>query len=183
MKLIILDRDGVINNESREFIKSPAECIFIPGSLAAIAKLTVAGYTIVVATNQSGVGRGYFSLDTLNQIHQKINDELAKLGGKINKFYFCPHLPDADCACRKPKPGMFKQIEQDFNIQIADLKPVFIGDSLRDVELGLATGCRMYLVTSAGGDGQETLHKLSAEQKQQINIVENLATVVEEILV
>lgn len=182
MKLIILDRDGVINQESREYIKTPDECIFIPGSLQAIAELTAAGYTIVVATNQSGVGRGFFDLDMLAQIHQKILQEAQALGGKIYKIYFCPHHPDAHCDCRKPKDGMFKQIEQDLNCRIADLNPPFIGDSQRDVELGLRRGCRVFLVTGEGSDGLDTLQKLSSAQMQQIRIVDDLAAAVSEIL-
>ncbi len=182
MKLVILDRDGVINKESAAYIKSPAECDFIPGSLEAIAKLSHAGYTILVATNQSGVGRGYFTLDTLQAIHQKIYRSVEAAGGKITKIYFCPHAPDAGCECRKPKPGMFKQIEHDFNLSLRDIDATFIGDSLRDVELGLATGCKFYLVTGADTHGQETLTQLSNIQKQQISIVNDLAAATARIL-
>lgn len=182
MKLIILDRDGVINHESREFIKSPDEWHPITGSLDAIAALTNAGYTIVIATNQSGVGRKIFGIDMLHQIHAKMLAKITAAGGKIHQIYFCPHSPTDKCNCRKPKPGMFEQITHDLGINLRDANAVFIGDSLRDVELGLATGCKFYLVTSEGSDGKHTLEELTPEQKQQINIVENLAHATRQIL-
>lgn len=174
MKLIILDRDGVINKESRDYIKSPEEWIPIPGSLEAIAKLTNAGYTIVVATNQSGVARKYFSLAMLETIFEKMRNAAASLGGKISKVYYCPHGPNDNCNCRKPKPGMFEQIAQDYDINLKDIQATFIGDSLRDVQLGLATGCKVVLVTGQYCDGAHTLQELSDDQKQQITIVDNL---------
>ena len=182
MKLIILDRDGVLNYESPDFIKSPDECIPLPGSLEAVAELTKAGYTVVIATNQSGVGRGYFTLDTLDAINNKLSTAAEKLGGKIDKFYFCPHLPNAGCNCRKPKTGMFEQIAQDFNIDLNVLQPVYVGDSLRDIEAGLAVGCRFFLVTGPGSDGEETLQKITAEQRAQIMIVDDLADAVSRML-
>lgn len=182
MKLVILDRDGVINQESRAYIKSAAEWLPLPGSLEAIAKLTQANYTVVITTNQSGVGRGYITLDILTQIHAKMLDAVNNLGGKINKIYFCPHKPNDGCDCRKPKPGMFKQIEQDFNINLRELKPPYIGDSLRDLELGLSFDCKFFLVTGPGGDGAETLHQITPIQKPQITLVHNLAEAVENIL-
>ncbi len=175
MKLIILDRDGVINYESRAYIKSPDEWIPIPGSIEAIAELTAAGYTIVVATNQSGVARGYINLSILETIHAKLLNEVEKHQGKINKIYFCPHGPHDGCNCRKPKPGMFEQIATDLQVVLSDLPAIFVGDSLRDVELGLATGCKFFLVTGPGGDGAETLELLSTAQRQQITIVDDLA--------
>jgi D-glycero-D-manno-heptose 1,7-bisphosphate phosphatase len=182
MKLIILDRDGVINKESRDFIKNPAEWLPIPGSLQAIAKLNQAGYTVVITTNQSGVARGYFDLVMLEQIHNKLHTELAKLGGKIAKIYFCPHGPDDGCNCRKPKTGMFEQIQTDYKIDLHQLKPWYIGDSLRDLQLGLAMGCNFCLVTGPFGDGHATLAKLSPEQKQQITIKADLQDAVQGLL-
>lgn len=182
MKLIILDRDGVINKESRNFIKNPAEWLPIPGSLEAIAKLNHAGYTVVITTNQSGVGRGYFDLNMLDQIHNKLHTELAKFGGKIDKIYFCPHLPDANCNCRKPKTGMFEQIEADYDVKLQQLQPWYIGDSLRDLQLGLAMGCKFCLITGPFGDGITTLHELSKQQTQQISIANDLAMMVNDIL-
>lgn len=182
MKLIILDRDGVINKESRDFIKNPEEWLPIPGSLEAIAKLNHAGYTVVITTNQSGVGRGYFDLNMLDQIHQKLQTELAKLDGKIDKIYFCPHLPDANCNCRKPKTGMFEQIEADYSVNLRQVQPWYIGDSLRDLQLGLAMGCKFCLLTGPFGDGAETLHKISDTQRQQIVIADDLETMVNSLL-
>lgn len=185
MKLIILDRDGVINKESVDYIKSSAEWFPVPGSLEAIGALTAAGYTICVATNQSGVGRGYFTLEDLANTHASMLDAIAKYGGKVHKIYFCPHAPDAHCNCRKPKTGMLEQLAQDFKMSLSDLvkvQAIFIGDSLRDVELGLATGCRTILVTSSDSHGPQTLKKLSKIQRQKVTIVENLAEAVQRIL-
>ena len=110
MKLVILDRDGVINFDSAQFIKNPAEWKPIPGSLEAIAKLNHAGYRVVIATNQSGIGRGLFDMDTLNSIHEKMHKALFAVGGRVDAIFYCPHAADSACECRKPKPGMFKRI-------------------------------------------------------------------------
>ncbi len=138
-KMVILDRDGVINVDSPDYIKSPDEWQAIPGSLAAIADLNRAGYWVTVATNQSGVGRGYYDLSVLKAIHQKMEDELAIVGGHLEGIYFCPHVPDDGCNCRKPKAGMLLQMAKDFNINLNEA--VFIGDSLRDLEAGDAVNC------------------------------------------
>jgi histidinol-phosphate phosphatase family protein len=111
-KLVILDRDGVINFDSAQFIKNPAEWKPIPGSLEAIARLNQNGYRVVVATNQSGVGRGLFDMDTLNQIHAKMHKAVVAVGGRIDAIFYCPHAADSKCDCRKPKPGMFKRISK-----------------------------------------------------------------------
>ncbi len=137
--LVILDRDGVINYDSPEYIKSPEEFHLIPGSLSAIARLTKAGYSVVIATNQSGVGRGYYTLEILDKIHQKMNDALALEGGHIDGIYFCPHLPEEGCECRKPKPGLLLRIAEDFKIDLR--QALFIGDSLRDWEAAQAVSC------------------------------------------
>lgn len=149
MKLIILDRDGVINEDSAQFIKSPEEWRPIPGSLEAIARLDQAGYRIVVATNQSGVGRGLFDMDTLNAINDKMVRAVAQAGGRIDAIFFCPHAADSTCECRKPKPGMFLQIAERFGIDLAGMPTV--GDSLRDLQAGVAAGCTPYLVLSGKG--------------------------------
>ena len=152
MKLVILDRDGVINFDSAQFIKNPAEWKPIPGSLEAIARLNQSGYKVVVATNQSGVGRGLFDMDTLNQIHEKMHKALYTLGGRIDAIFYCPHAADSDCDCRKPKPGMFRRISQVLNIDLAGVPA--IGDSLRDLQAGDAVGCLPILVHT--GKGQKT---------------------------
>lgn len=148
-KLVILDRDGVINFDSAQFIKSPAEWKPIPGSLEAISRLHQNGYRIVVATNQSGVGRGLFDMDTLNQIHAKMHKAVVAHGGAIDAIFYCPHAADSNCECRKPKPGMFKRISETLNI---DLKGVpAIGDSLRDLQAGALVGCLPMLVLTGKG--------------------------------
>jgi D-glycero-D-manno-heptose 1,7-bisphosphate phosphatase len=137
--LIILDRDGVINEDSDEYIKSPDEFIPIAGSLEAIAKLNRAGYTIVVATNQSGIARGYFDEPTLHAMHDKLRTLLAAEGGRIDRIYYCPHGPDNHCDCRKPKPGLLQQILKDYPVDPADA--IAIGDSLRDLQAAQACWC------------------------------------------
>ena len=110
--MVVLDRDGVINRESADFIKTPDEWIPLPGSLEAIARLTRAGYPVSVATNQSGVGRGLFDRDALDAIHDKMRRAVESAGGDLAGIFFCPHAPDEGCDCRKPEPGLLRQIEQ-----------------------------------------------------------------------
>lgn len=148
-KLIILDRDGVINVDSEQFIKSPDEWKPIPGSLEAIARLNQWGWRVVVASNQSGVGRGLFGMDTLNAINEKMVKSLAQVGGRLDAIFFCPHAADSTCDCRKPKPGMFRQIAERFNLDLAGVPCV--GDSLRDLQAGVALGCAPYLVLTGKG--------------------------------
>lgn len=152
MKLIILDRDGVINVDSAQFIKSPDEWEPIPGSLAAIAQLNQAGYRVVVATNQSGVGRGLFEMDTLNAIHEKMHKALTQVGGRIDAIFFCPHTSADNCACRKPKPGMLHEISRRFNTNLTNVPA--IGDALRDLEAAVAVGAKPILVLT--GKGKKT---------------------------
>lgn len=149
-KLVILDRDGVINFDSAQFIKSPAEWKPIPGSLEAIARLNQAGYRVVVATNQSGIGRGLFDMNTLNQIHEKLHKALFTVGGRIDAIFYCPHTADSDCDCRKPKPGMFKRISETMNIDLRNIPAV--GDSLRDLQACVAVGCTPILVRTGKGE-------------------------------
>lgn len=153
MKLIILDRDGVINYDSDQFIKSPEEWKPIPGSLDAIAKLNHAGYTVVVATNQSGVGRGLFDMATLTAIHEKLQKMLLLAGGRIDAFFYCPHTADLKCACRKPEPGMLLEIADRFEVDLAGVPA--IGDSLRDLVSAEKVGAKPILVLT--GKGQKTL--------------------------
>jgi D-glycero-D-manno-heptose 1,7-bisphosphate phosphatase len=153
MKLVVLDRDGVINLDSDQYIKSPEEWKPIAGSLEAIARFTQAGFRVVVATNQSGVGRGLFDMATLNAMHDKMHKAAGQLGGRIDAVFFCPHAQDADCNCRKPKPGMLLEIAERFNVALADV-PV-IGDSLRDLQAASEAGARPVLVLT--GKGAKTL--------------------------
>ncbi len=153
MKCVILDRDGVINFDSDQFIKTPDEWRPIPGSLEAIARLNQAGFRVVVASNQSGVGRGLFDMSTLNAIHAKMHKLTAQAGGRIDAVFFCPHAADSRCACRKPRPGLFQEISSRLHM---DLKGVFaVGDALRDVEAALAGGAKPILVRT--GKGMKTL--------------------------
>jgi D-glycero-D-manno-heptose 1,7-bisphosphate phosphatase len=149
-KLVILDRDGVINFDSAQFIKSPAEWKPIPGSLEAIARLNQAGYRVVVATNQSGIGRSLFDMDTLNAIHEKMHKALFTVGGRIDAIFYCPHTADSKCECRKPKPGMYKRISETLNIDLQGIPTV--GDSLRDLQAGAAVGCTPMLVRTGKGE-------------------------------
>ena len=144
MKLIILDRDGVINHDSDQFIKSPEEWQPIDGSLDAIAFLTQAGYTIAVATNQSGIARGYFNVQTLNEMHAKMHKLVRQAGGEISGVWFCPHTADSQCDCRKPKPGMVLDILDRFQAQAAET--YLVGDSLRDLQAIAGAGGKPILV-------------------------------------
>ena len=150
MNLIILDRDGVINYDSEQFIKSPDEWRPIPGSLEAIALLNRWGWRVVVASNQSGVGRGLFDMDMLNAIHDKMVKSLAQVGGRLDAIFFCPHSADSTCNCRKPKPGMLLEIGERFNADLAGV-PV-VGDSLRDLQAGVAGGGLPCLVLTGKGE-------------------------------
>jgi D-glycero-D-manno-heptose 1,7-bisphosphate phosphatase len=153
MKLVILDRDGVINTDSDQFIKTPDEWKPIPGSLEAIARLTHSGFRVVVCSNQSGVGRGLLDMATLNAINDKMYKALAPLGGRIDALFYCPHPAEANCACRKPRPGMFDDIAKRFNVPLAGVPSV--GDSLRDMQASAAAGCQPMLVLT--GKGRKTL--------------------------
>ncbi len=154
-KLVILDRDGVINYDSDEYVKTTDEWIPLPGSIEALGKLTKAGYKIAIATNQSGIARGYFSLETLNNMHKKMVDLATEVGAKIDYIAFCPHGPDDHCDCRKPLPGLIHQIEQALDFSAADC--FMVGDSLRDLQAGQAAGLKAALVLT--GKGQKTLDK------------------------
>ncbi len=149
MKLVILDRDGVINHDSDQFIKSPDEWRPLPGSLEAIARLTQWGYRVVVATNQSGIGRGLFDMDALNAIHDKMMKAVALAGGRIDSIFFCPHPADSTCECRKPRPGMLREIAVRYS---TDLKGVpAVGDSLRDLQAAAVVGAQPILVLTGKG--------------------------------
>ncbi|RKP49147.1 D-glycero-beta-D-manno-heptose 1,7-bisphosphate 7-phosphatase [Trinickia fusca] len=152
-KLVILDRDGVINVDSDAFIKSPDEWVAIPGSLEAIARLNQAGYRVAVASNQSGIGRGLFDMAALNAMHIKMQRAVAAVGGRIDAVFFCPHTAEDQCECRKPKPGLLQMIVERFEID-PQVTPV-VGDSLRDLQAGAALGFPPHLVLT--GKGKKTL--------------------------
>lgn len=149
MKLVILDRDGVINYDSDQYIKSPDEWRPIPGSLDAIARLNQWGYRVVVATNQSGVGQGLFDMDMLNAIHEKMTKAVAQAGGRIEAVFFCPHTSGDRCRCRKPLPGLFEEIGRRYNADLAAVPA--IGDSLRDLQAAVVVHAQPLLVLTGKG--------------------------------
>lgn len=151
--VVVLDRDGVINLDSPDYIKSADEWQAIPGSLDAIARLNLAGFTVAVATNQSGVGRGLFSESTLNEIHQKMLAEIAAHGGEVAQIFYCPHAPEEHCDCRKPKPGLLYKAAEHFACGFQRM--IVIGDSVRDIEAARAVGARAILVRTGKGVGSE----------------------------
>lgn len=170
MKLIILDRDGVINEDSDNFIRSVAEWIPIPGSIDAMAKLVQAGYTLAIATNQSGIARGYYTLATLEAMHAKLRQLLAEQGGEVAYIAYCPHLGEDACTCRKPKPGLLQEIAQALDADLT--QAVVVGDSLRDWQAAEAAGADYVQVRT--GKGSKTL--LSGKLPDGIPVFDNLAS-------
>jgi D-glycero-D-manno-heptose 1,7-bisphosphate phosphatase len=150
MKLIVLDRDGVINHDSDAYIKKPEEWMPIEGSLEAIARLNQSGFHVVIATNQSGVGRGLFDMATLNAIHDKMHRALSQVGGRVDAIFYCPHTPEANCRCRKPRLGMYENIERRFNTSLVGV-PV-IGDTRRDLDAAAAVHAAPILVLTGRGE-------------------------------
>lgn len=152
-RVVVLDRDGVINRESPDFIRSPAEWIPLPGSVQAIADMTAAGFSVVVATNQSGVGRGLFTAKTLSAIHDRMTSTVEAAGGRLAGIFFCPHRPEDGCECRKPRAGLMRQIEARFGTSLRG-QPL-IGDSYRDLEAAWHVGARAILVRTGNGAATE----------------------------
>ncbi|HAB03496.1 MAG TPA: D-glycero-beta-D-manno-heptose-1,7-bisphosphate 7-phosphatase [Pseudomonas sp.] len=155
MKLLILDRDGVINYDSDAYIKTLEEWVPIPGSIEAIAQLSKAGWTVAVATNQSGIARGYYPLDTLHAMHARLRELVAAQGGEVGLIVYCPHGPDEGCDCRKPKPGMLRTIAEHYQVPLQGIW--FVGDSSGDLQAALAVGAQPVLVKT--GKGERTLAK------------------------
>jgi D-glycero-D-manno-heptose 1,7-bisphosphate phosphatase len=176
MRLVILDRDGVINYDSDAYIKTPDEWIPIPGSLEAIARLHRAGFTIVVASNQSGVGRGLIKLPDLEAINDKMLAAIEAVGGQLTGIFYCPHRPEDNCDCRKPKPGLLHQIGQRFGQPLKGIP--CIGDSMRDLQAAQAVGARPILVRT--GDGETTLRQLA--QSQNVEVFTDLAAVADHLV-
>ncbi len=170
MKLIILDRDGVINHDSDDYIKSEEEWEAIPGSLDAIARLNRAGYRIVVATNQSGLARGKFSYADLHAIHRKMHTHLGQYGGSIEAIFFCPHAPEDDCSCRKPKPGMLHEISRRLRRPL--YKSIFIGDKISDIQAALSVKAKPVLVKT--GAGKDTL--AANDLPKEVSVYDDLAS-------
>jgi D-glycero-D-manno-heptose 1,7-bisphosphate phosphatase len=154
-RLVVIDRDGVINEDSVDFIKTVEEWRPIPGSLEAIANLHRGGWTVAVVTNQSGVGRGLYTEATLSDIHEHMRKRVRAVGGELAGVFYCPHLPDAGCACRKPLPGMFRALERELGVAVAGAP--YIGDRLSDVEAAEAVGARPMLVRTGTGAATEAL--------------------------
>jgi D-glycero-D-manno-heptose 1,7-bisphosphate phosphatase len=175
MKLLILDRDGVINEDSDAYIKSLAEWIPIPGSIAAIARLSLAGWTVAVATNQSGLARGYYDEATLEAMHARLRQLVAEQGGELGLIVHCPHGPDEGCACRKPLPGLLQQIARHYDVALDGVW--FVGDSPGDIAAAQAVGCQPVLVRS--GKGERTLAKGVPEG---VKMFDNLAAVAAHLL-
>ena len=149
MKLVILDRDGTINEDSDDYVKTPDEWAPLPGALEAIARLNHAGWHVVIASNQSGLGRGLFDVSSLNAMHAKMHKLLAAVGGRVDAVFYCPHAPDEGCRCRKPEPGLFEQIGERYGLDLSGVP--MVGDSARDVLAGLAAGCEPHLVLTGRG--------------------------------
>lgn len=174
-RLVMIDRDGVINQDSGEFIKSVAEWQPIKGSLEAIASLHRAGWTVVVVTNQSGVGRGLYDEATLAQIHEHMRAHVRAAGGELAGVYYCPHLPDAGCECRKPKPGMFRALERELGVSVVGAP--YIGDRISDIEAADAVGARPMLVRT--GTGEATVALLGA---RRVPVFDDLAAAARSLL-
>lgn len=184
MRLVILDRDGVVNQDSDAFIKTPEEWVPIPGSLEAIGRLCRRDFKVVIATNQSGIAREYLSVDTLNRIHTKMLDHLAKKGGKIDAIFFCPHEPDDDCECRKPKTGMFKSIANRLKVKLTDVP--CIGDSTRDLEAAIGVQASPILVRTGKGEQTESSLKPAGGfcrcQGIEVPVYDDLSAAVDDII-
>ncbi len=178
MKLIILDRDGVINEDSDDYIKSPDEWMPIPGSLDAIARLNHAGYMVAIASNQSGIARGYFSLETLAAMNVKMNDMLSTLGGRIDAMFYCPHGPKDGCDCRKPKPGLLTEIGNRFQVRLGDV--LFIGDNINDVKAAQAAGAKPVIVRT--GKGDQTAKMIEDQHFGDVPVYKDLNDVVNNLL-
>ncbi len=181
-KWLILDRDGVINYDSDEFIKSPEEWQPLPGSLEAIAQLNQAGYRVVVISNQSGLARNLFSEPTLKAIHQKFNSLLAGKGGKVERIYYCPHGPDDECECRKPLPGLFNKFAEEFGISLKNINAV--GDSVRDLQAANEAGARSVLVRTGKGkiSEQNLLALVTPNPLKKVPVYNDLASFVNHLL-
>lgn len=187
MKLIILDRDGVVNHDRDDYIKSADECVPIAGSIDAIVRLSKAGFTVVIATNQAGLAKGKFELEDLEAMHEKITGLVEENGGELGGIFYCPHHPDDNCKCRKPMPGMLDAIEAEFNTSVES--SYFIGDSLRDLQAAVKKACKPILVRT--GNGVRTLAQLAVPGLQtdspvidaeQVQVFDNLAAATDFVL-
>ena len=174
MKVVVLDRDGVINQDSDDYIKTADEWIPVEGSIEAISALSTSGYRVMVATNQSGIGRKLFDEYALAQIHHKLCSLVEDAGGLIDGIFYCPHTPDQGCQCRKPATGLLQQIETEFECSLRGC--TFVGDSYKDMQAALAFGCKPVLVRT--GKGVQTEQRLREENLNEIPVYDNLACAV-----
>ncbi len=166
MKLLVLDRDGVINEDRDDYIKAPEEWVPIAGSIEAISRLYREGWRIVIATNQSGLGRGLFDMTTLNAINMKMQKAIAAAGGRVDAVFFCPHAPEDVCSCRKPRSGLFQDIATRYGLDNLRVVPT-VGDSLRDLQAAAALGCALHLVRT--GKGERTLDSETLPEGTQVH--------------
>lgn len=163
IKLVILGRDGILNEYREGHVTAPEEWVPVPGALAAVARLHHAGWHVVVATNQSGIGRGMIDMAAVNAVHAHMNQQLMAQGARVDAVFFCPHTPEDGCACRKPKPGMMLEIGRRYGVDLAQVP--MASDTLRDLLAAQAAGCQPHLVLSGRaaniGDGQ--LHHMLSQ--------------------
>ena len=176
-RLVILDRDGVINHDSDAFVKSPSEWLPIDGSIEAIADLSNAGFTVAVATNQSGIGRKLIDMPALEAIHKKMRQTVTDAGGDLGRIVFCPHHPDDDCDCRKPKPGLLNKLARQYGVPINGV--AMVGDSERDIAAAKAVSGRPILVLT--GNGQRTAAAL-AEKNEEVETYPDLLAAAKQLI-
>ncbi len=176
-RLVILDRDGVINHDSDAFVKSPSEWLPIDGSIEAIAELSNAGFTVAVATNQSGIGRKLIDMPALEAIHKKMRQTVTDAGGDLGRIVFCPHHPDDDCDCRKPKPGLLNKLARQYGVPINGV--AMVGDSERDIAAAKAVSGRPILVLT--GNGQRTAAAL-AEKNEEVETYPDLLAAAKQLI-
>ena len=177
-RVIVLDRDGVINHDSKNFIKSADEFKCLPGSIEALSRLNHMGWKLVIASNQSGIGRGLFNKEDLDAMHAKLHDQLALSGATVAGIFYCPHKPEDGCACRKPKTGLLLEAERSLGLSLVGVP--FIGDSLRDLQAARAHGCRPILVRT--GNGKLVEPDLASQEWSHVAIYDNLSDVAEALL-
>lgn len=178
MRLVILDRDGVINEDTGDSITAPEQWVPIPGSLEAVARLCRAEYRVVIITNQSGVGSGLFTIDMMNKIHMRMFQLIRQKGGEVDALLFCPHAPDLGCDCRKPEPGLFHELARRLKVNLTGIPA--LGDSVRDLEAAAAAGAQPVLVRT--GNGEQTLEAIRQsddENLKQVPVYDDLASFVD----
>ena len=176
MKLVILDRNGTLNVNREDFVKSDIEWAPLPGALEAVARLNHAGWHVVIASNQSGLGRGLFDVASLNAMHAKMHKMLAAVGGRVDAIFYCPHSPDENCNCRKPKAGLFLQIGERYGVDLANVPTA--GDSLRDLQAGASAGCEPHLLLTGMGAVCRGVDPLPAEYPMHTRVHDDLAAFV-----